>query len=46
MTELMTTHIDERTRKLIVLNQRISAITAYQYTIGCGTRINENEGVK
>jgi len=43
-SELMTTGVDAKTCKLIVLDKRIQSITKFKQIIGRGTRIDEDYG--
>ena len=43
-SELMTTGVDAKTCKLIVLDQRIESMTKFKQVIGRGTRIDEEYG--
>lgn len=43
-SELMTTGVDAKTCKLIVLDQHIQSMTKFKQIIGRGTRINERYG--
>ncbi|NVJ90175.1 MAG: DEAD/DEAH box helicase family protein, partial [Methylocystaceae bacterium] len=43
-SKLMTTGVDAKTCKLIVLDQRIQSMTEFKQIIGRGTRVNEEFG--
>lgn len=43
-SELMTTGVDAKTCKLIVLDKRIQSMTKFKQIIGRGTRIDEDNG--
>ena len=43
-SELMTTGVDAKTCKLVVLDQNIQSMTKFKQIIGCGTRIDERYG--
>ncbi|MGG6270760.1 EcoAI/FtnUII family type I restriction enzme subunit R [Leptolyngbya sp. AN03gr2] len=43
-SKLMTTGVDAKTCKLIVLDQRIQSMTEFKQIIGRGTRIDEDHG--
>ncbi len=43
-SELMTTGVDAKTCKLVVLNQNIQSMTKFKQIIGRGTRIDERYG--
>jgi type I restriction enzyme R subunit len=43
-SKLLTTGVDAKTCKLIVLDQRIQSITEFKQIIGRGTRIDEDHG--
>ena len=43
-SKLMTTGVDAKTCKLIVLDQRIQSMTEFKQIIGRGTRVNEEYG--
>jgi type I restriction enzyme R subunit len=43
-SKLMTTGVDAKTCKLIVLDQHIKSMTEFKQIIGRGTRINEDYG--
>jgi type I restriction enzyme, R subunit len=43
-SKLMTTGVDAKTCKLIVLDQRIESMTEFKQIIGRGTRIDESRG--
>ncbi|MAE36047.1 MAG: restriction endonuclease, partial [Oceanospirillaceae bacterium] len=43
-SELMTTGVDAKTCKLVVLDQRIQSMTEFKQIIGRGTRIDEHFG--
>jgi type I restriction enzyme, R subunit len=45
-SKLMTTGVDAKTCKLIVLDQRIQSMTEFKQIIGRGTRVNEEHGKK
>lgn len=45
-SKLMTTGVDAKTCKLIVLDQRIQSMTEFKQIIGRGTRVNEEFGKK
>ncbi|SCA55942.1 Type I restriction enzyme EcoEI R protein [Candidatus Terasakiella magnetica] len=45
-SKLMTTGVDAKTCKLIVLDQRIQSMTEFKQIIGRGTRVNEEYGKK
>lgn len=43
-SELMTTGVDAKTCKLIVLDKNISSMTTFKQIVGRGTRIEESQG--
>ena len=43
-SELMSTGVDAKTCKLVVLDQRIQSMTKFKQVIGRGTRIDEDHG--
>lgn len=43
-SELMTTGVDAKTCKLVVLDQNIQSMTKFKQIIGRGTRIDERYG--